>query len=84
MEAYPFRQVQGEVRVALDPYFTAERTRGTFSGGEEFPEKGLLPVRVIIVNGSTSEIQVSPRDFRLVRRTGQTEVALSPYDAFAM
>jgi hypothetical protein len=84
MEAYAFRQAQEGVRVALDPFFTVERTRGTFSGGEEFPEKGLLPVQVIIENGGASEIQMSPRNFRLVRPTGKTEAALSPYDAFAM
>lgn len=83
MEAYEFRQTQGGVRVAVDPFFTGERTRGTFRGGEDFAEKGLLPVRVIIENASPGNITVNPRDFHLVRPNGQTEVALSAYDAFA-
>jgi hypothetical protein len=84
IEAYEFRQTRGGVRVAVDPFFTVERTRGTFRGGEDFPEKGLLPVQVIIENGSTGDIQVSPRDFRLVRPNGRSETALSAYDAFAV
>ncbi|MBI4841433.1 MAG: hypothetical protein HY803_10235 [candidate division NC10 bacterium] len=83
MEAYAFRQTQGGVRVAVDPFFTVERTRGAFHGGEEFAEKGLLPVRAIIENASPGDITVNPRDFQLVRPSGQTEVALSTYDAFA-
>lgn len=83
MEAYAFRQAQGGVRVAADPFFAVERTRGAFRGGEEFAEKGLLPVRVIIENTSPGDITVNPRDFQLVRPSGQTEVALSTYDAFA-
>ncbi|MBI4736672.1 MAG: hypothetical protein HY766_11560, partial [candidate division NC10 bacterium] len=50
MEAYAFRQTQGGVRVAVDQFYTVERTRGAFHGGEEFAEKGLLPVRAIIEN----------------------------------
>lgn len=83
MEAYAFRQTQGGVRVAVDPFFTVERTRGAFHGGEEFAEKGLLPVRAIIENASPGDITVNPRDFQLIRPSGQTEVALSTYDAFA-
>ncbi len=83
MEVYAFRQTQGGVRVAVDPFFTVERTRGAFRGGEEFAEKGLLPLRVIIENTSPGDITVHPRDFQVVRPSGQTEVALSAYDAFA-
>jgi hypothetical protein len=84
MEAYPFRQAQGEVRVALVPFFTAERTRGTFTGGEDFPERGLLPVQVIIENGSAGGIQVHPQDFLLIRPNGERRTALSADDAFSM
>ena len=83
MEAYEFRQVQGSVRVAVDPFFTVDRTRAAFRGGEDFPEKGLLPVQVVIENGSAGDIQVDPRDFRLVRGSGRSEIALSSYDAFS-
>jgi len=84
VESYAFRQIQARVRVAVDPFFTVERTRAAFTGGEEFPEKGLLPVQVVIENGSPEEIQVSPRDFHLARQDGRAEGALPPYDAFAM
>ncbi|MBI4573295.1 MAG: hypothetical protein HY713_08445, partial [candidate division NC10 bacterium] len=84
VESYAFRETQARVRVALDPFFTVERTRAAFTGGEEFPGKGLLPVQVVIENGSPEEIQVGPRDFRLVRQDGKAEGALPPYDAFAM
>jgi hypothetical protein len=84
VETYQFQQILGGVRVAVDPFFTIERTRGAFRGGEEFPEKGLLPVQVVIGNMSAGDIRVDPREFRLVRANGQTEVPLSPYDAFSM
>ncbi len=84
IETYEFRQSQGGVRVAVDPFFTVDRIQRTFSGGEEFPEKGLLPVQIIIENGSPGEIQVNPQDFRLVRPNGRAETALPAYDAFAM
>jgi hypothetical protein len=84
MDAYEFRQTQGSVRVAVDPFFTVDRTRAAFQGGEDFPEKGLLPVQVIIENGSAGDIQVDPRDFRLVRGSARSEIPLSSYDAFSM
>ena len=84
VETYQFQQILGGVRVAVDPFFTVERTRGAFRGGEEFPEKGLLPVQVVIENESAGDIRVDPRGFRLVRANGETEVPLSPYDAFSM
>jgi len=84
MDAYEFRQTQGSVRVAADPFFTVDRTRAAFRGGEDFPEKGLLPVQVIIENGSSGDILVDPRDFRLVRGSGRSEIALSSYEAFSM
>jgi len=84
MDAYEFRQTQGGIRVAVVPFFTVDRTRAAFRGGEDFPEKGLLPVQVIIENGSSGDIQVDPRDFRLVRGSDRSEIALSSYDAFCM
>jgi hypothetical protein len=84
VETYQFQQILGGVRVAVDPFFTVERTRGAFRGGEEFPEKGLLPVQVVIENGSADDVRVDPRGFRLVRANGQAEIPLSPYDAFSM
>lgn len=84
VETYQFQQILGGVRVAVDPFFTVERTRGAFRGGDEFPEKGLLPVRVVIDNGGAGDIRVDPSGFRLVRANGDTEVPLSPYDAFSM
>jgi hypothetical protein len=84
IEAYQFQQTLGGVRVGVDPFFTAERTRGSFRGGEDFAEKGLLPVQVVIENGSGADIRVDPRGFRLVRENGDAEVGLSAYDAFSM
>jgi hypothetical protein len=84
VETYEFQQILGGVRVAVDPFFTVERTRGAFRGGEEFPEKGLLPVQVVIENRSAGDVRVDPRGVRLVRANGQAEVPLSPYDAFSM
>jgi hypothetical protein len=83
MDAYEFRQTQGSVRVAVDPFFTVDRTQVAFRGGEDFPEKGLLPVQVIIENGSSQDIQVDPRVFRLIRESGRSEIALSSYEAFS-
>ena len=84
VETYQFQQILGGVRVAVDPFFTVERTRSAFRGGEEFPENGLLPVQVVIENGSAGDVRADPRGFRLVRANGETEVPLSPYDAFSM
>jgi hypothetical protein len=83
IEGYAFRQGQAGVRVAVDPYFTLDRLKLAFTGGEDFPKNGLLPVRVIIENGSGGEVQVSPRNFRLVRRDGSSDIALSVQDALA-
>jgi hypothetical protein len=83
IEAYAFRQGHAGVRVAVDPYFTIDRLKLAFIGGEDFPRNGLLPVRVIIENGGGGEIQVSPRNFRLVRRDGSSDIALSVQDALA-
>lgn len=84
VESYPSRQAQAGVQVAVDPYFTQDRLQVAFSGGDEFSQNGLLPVRVIIENGSPGAIQVDPRAFRLVRPDGTMELALSPQDALAL
>ncbi len=84
IEAYEFRQTQGGVRVALDPYFTVERTRLAFRGGEGFPESGLLPVQVNIENGGREEVKLSPRDFRLIRPKSRVEPPLSASEAFSL
>ena len=83
MGAYEFRQIQSSVSVAVDPYFTVDRSQAAFRGGEDFPEKGLLPIQVIIENGSSQDIQVDPRVFRLIRESGRSEIALSSYEAFS-
>ncbi len=83
-EDYAFRQTMGGVRVAVDPFFTADRTRQLFSGGEEFPDKGLLPVHVIIENGSGEEVRLDPAEARLLRPDGRPYFSLPPYDAFSM
>lgn len=84
IESYPFRQTQAGVRVAVDPYFTQDRLQVAFSGGDEFSQNGLLPVRVILENGSPGALQVDPRAFRLVRPDGSMELALSPEDALSL
>lgn len=84
VESYPSRQTLGGVRAAVDPYFTSDRLQVAFSGGEDFTQNGLLPVRVVIENSSPGAIQVDPRAFRLVRSDGKIELALSPQDALAM
>lgn len=84
VELSQFQEARGGVRVAVDPFFTVERTRGAFRGGEDFPENGLLPVHVTIENGSPGDIQVNPRDFLLIRRAGQGIPPVSAYDAFSM
>jgi hypothetical protein len=76
--------MQAGVQVAVDPYFTQDRLQVAFSGGDEFPQNGLLPVRVIIENRSPGAIHVDPRAFRLVRPDGTMELALSPQDALAL
>ncbi len=81
IEAYAFRETRSGVHVAVDPYYTIDRLKLTFTGGEDFPRNGLLPVRVIIENGSGGEIQVSPQNFRLVRSDGSSDLPLSVQDA---
>jgi hypothetical protein len=83
IEAYPFRQTLGQIRVAADPLFTKERARAEFPGGEAFEEGGLLAIMVAVENGSRQPVRANPADFRLVRPDGRSEASLSPQDAFA-
>jgi hypothetical protein len=81
---YPLRQSLGQVTVAVDPLFTKERASASFPGGEAFEDQGLLPIQVMIENGSAQAVRAERADFRLVRANGQADAALSVYDAFAM
>jgi hypothetical protein len=84
IENYPLRQALGGVKVALEPLFGKEQASAGFPGGEAFEEQGLLPVRVLIENGSQQAIHADLADFEMIRANGQREAALSPRDAFAM
>ena len=84
MASYEARQVQGGVQVALDPYIQADRARELFRTADQFAEAGLLPVQVLIENGSAREVKVDPLDFRLVRPNGQQEISLPAQDAFSL
>jgi hypothetical protein len=84
MDSYQFRQTQGGVRIAVDPYFTRDRLQVAFTGGEDFIQSGLLPVRVIIENDSPGSVKVDPRAFRLIRPDGTVELALSAQDALGL
>lgn len=83
IDSYPFRQTQDRVKVAVDPLFSKERARNEFPGGEAFEEQNLLPVWVLIENGSQQAVRADRADFRLVRPNGQAEVALAVQDAFS-
>jgi hypothetical protein len=83
IEAYPFRQTQNQIKVAVDPLFSRERASAEFPGGEAFEEGGLLAVRVLIENGSRQPVRADHRDFRLLRPNGTYETALTTQDAFA-
>lgn len=84
VDAYPLRQALGGVKVALDPLFSKEKAGAAFPGGEAFALQGLLPVQVLIENGSRQAVRADRADFRLVRPNGQTDVALSTQDAFSL
>jgi hypothetical protein len=84
IEAYPLRQALSGVKVALDPLFVKEQAGASFPGGEAFEEQGLLPIQVLIENGSRQAIRADRADFRLIRPNGQTDVALSVQDAFSL
>jgi hypothetical protein len=71
LEQYPLRDLRGDVRIAVDPYATPDRTRDTFAGGDEFVGRGLLPVRVIVENGSSGPVRIDPQDAVLITPRGQ-------------
>ncbi len=84
IDAYPFHQALEGVTVAVEPLFSRDQASAGFPGGEAFEEQGLLPVRILIENGSKQAIRANRSDFQVIRSNGQREVALSPQDAFAM
>ncbi|RPI03990.1 MAG: hypothetical protein EHM71_14140 [Zetaproteobacteria bacterium] len=83
IDSYPFAQTLGQIKVAADPFFTKERARAEFPGGEAFEEGGLLAIQVGIENGTSQTVRANPADFRLVRGDGRSEASLSPQDAFS-
>ena len=83
IDSYPFAQTQGQIKVAADPFFTKDRARAEFPGGESFEEGGLLAIQMAIENGTRQTVRANPAEFRLVRADGRSEVSLSPQDAFA-
>jgi len=84
INTYLLRQVQGGVELALDPYLQADRAREVFSTADQFGAAGLLPVQVLIQNGSAREVKVDPLNFLLVRSNGQQGISLSAQDAFTL
>lgn len=84
VDAYPLRQTLGGVKAALDPLFSKEKAGASFPGGEAFALQGLLPIQVLIENGSQQAVRADRADFRLIRPNGQTDVALSTQDAFSL
>jgi hypothetical protein len=84
IQAQQFHGRRGGVLVGVDPYFTVERTRAAFRGGERFPESGVLPVQLTVENGSRVEITLDPRDFRVVRPNSREEGPISAQDAFSL
>ncbi len=83
IEAYKFQQVQGDVRVAVEPLLTAASTQAFFRGGEELPVNGIVPVQVVLENGSRDAVRVAPNAFRLVGQTSDGQ-AISAADVFGM
>ena len=84
LDAYRFRATRANVSVAVDPYFTADRTKAAFRGGESFPESGVLPVQVSIVNEGWEAVTFDPQDFRLVHPDSQVEFPISASEAFTL
>jgi hypothetical protein len=85
IDAYPFRQTRESIRVGVEPLFTKEQASAAFpSGGDTFSEQNLLPVRVMIENGSSQEVGLERKSFGMIYPDGQRDVALDPQDAFSM
>jgi len=83
-ESYPFRQLQHGLFVAVEPLLTSSQAQEVFPGGEDFPQQGLLPVRVVVENRGDQPVTVLREQFRLVRPGGGGEPAMSPQEAFAL
>jgi hypothetical protein len=81
---YRLREARAGVQVALDPFFLASRAGHAFTGGEDFAERGLLPVQVIVENHSPAEVRLDPREATLVSSRGGRVPSLVPEDAFAL
>ena len=84
MDTHRFRGTRANVSVAVDPYFTVDRARAAFRGGESFPESGILPVQVTMANESWEDVTFDPRDFRLIRSDSRVELPISASEAFTL
>jgi len=84
INTYDLRQVQDGVQVALDPFIQEDRAREVFSTADQFAGAGLLPVQVLIQNGSARQVKVDPLNFLLLRSNGQQGISLSAQDAFSL
>jgi hypothetical protein len=82
-ESSQFRQTEDGVRAALVPVLTAASAQAFFRGGEELLANGIVPVQVVIDNGSRDAVRVAPGTFRLVgqRSDGQ---GISAAEAYGM
>lgn len=83
IESYQFRQTVGGVRAALVPVLTAAGAQAVFRGGGELPANGIVPVQVVIENGSRDAVQVAPESFRLLGPTIDGQ-AISAADTYGM
>jgi hypothetical protein len=83
IESYQFRQTAQGVRAAVVPLLTAEGARAVFRGGEELPANGIVPVQVVIENGSRDAVRVAPGAFRLLGQRSDG-YAISPAETYGM
>jgi hypothetical protein len=84
VDSYAVREARGGVRIAADPFLAPERAADAFAGGEDFGERGLLAVRVLVENGGSAEIRLDPVAAQLTDVGGRSRPALRPEDAFAV
>ncbi len=84
VEAYPLRAAQAGVHAAADPFFATERARDAFTGGEDFEERGLLAVQVILQNRGPEEVRVNPGEAAFFSARGRAAPSLHPEDAFGL
>jgi len=83
IESSQFRQTEDGVRAALVPLLTAAGAQAVFRGGEELLANGIIPVQVVIENGSRGAVRVAPDAFRLVGQRSDGH-AISAAEAFGM